>query len=165
MKLWAYFVITGLVVFWDQLSKIIVRSTMQLYQTIPVLGNYFRLRYVTNTGAAFSMSTGSLLVDRWILTGVGIVAVGLIVYLLIKQEQVIPKVCLAMILGGAIGNLIDRIIFGKVTDFLDSDFPDFIMERWPVFNVADSSIVIAICMYMIYILFLEKKIMTRSGEE
>ncbi len=164
MKNRYFFIITALVIFWDQLSKIIVRSTMDIYQIVPILGNYFRLRYVTNTGAAFSMSTGSLLADRWILTAVGILASALLVYLLIKQEHVMPKVCLALILGGALGNLIDRVIYGKVTDFLDSDFPDFIMERWPVFNVADSSIVIAIIIYIVYIVFLEKY-ETRSGEE
>ncbi len=165
MKTRYFFLITAVVIFWDQLSKIIVRSTMEVGEIVPVLGNYFRIWHVTNTGAAFSMSTGSVSLDRWILTAVGVIASGLIVYLLIKQEDAVPKTCLALILGGALGNLIDRVIYGRVTDFLDSDFPDFIMERWPVFNVADSSIVIAITIYVIYILFLEKRIVTRSGEE
>ncbi len=165
MKNWHFLIITALVILLDQISKIVIRATMEIRQIVPVFGDLFRLRYVTNTGAAFSMSTGSIQTDRWILTAVGILASALIVYLLYKQDQIVPKICFAMILGGALGNLIDRVIYGKVTDFLDSDFPDFIMERWPVFNVADSSIVIAITLYIIYIVFFEKKIETRSGEE
>ncbi len=62
-----------------------------------------------------------------------------------------------MILGGAFGNLIDRIFFGGVTDFIWWDFPDFIMERWPVFNIADSSIVVAICLLVVYYLFFREE--------
>ena len=165
MKTWRYLLITALVIVLDQISKILIRSSMEIGQIIPVFGNLFRLWHVSNTGAAFSMSTGSLSADRWILTAAGLIASALLVYLLFKQEQAVPKFCFAMILGGAIGNLIDRIAFGKVTDFLDSDFPDFIMERWPVFNIADSSIVIAITIFIIYIVFFENKVVTRSGEE
>ena len=60
-----------------------------------------------------------------------------------------------MILGGAIGNLTDRIIFGSVTDFIWCDFPDFIMQRWPIFNIADSSIVIAMILLFISTIFLK----------
>ncbi|MCD4651002.1 MAG: signal peptidase II, partial [Candidatus Cloacimonetes bacterium] len=62
-------------------------------------------------------------------------------------------------------NLIDRLIFGKVTDFIDSDFPDFIMYRWPTFNLADSSIVVAIIIFIIYIFFFEKRKKVREIAE
>jgi signal peptidase II len=67
------------------------------------------------------------------------------------------KFSYSLIIGGAIGNLIDRLAFGSVTDFFDVDFPDFLMERWPVFNIADSSIVIAITILLIYTIFFESR--------
>lgn len=75
-----------------------------------------------------------------------------------KSEHKLQTVSFSLIVAGAIGNLIDRIYLGSVTDFLDFDFPDFLMERWPIFNVADSAICVAIGLYIIYVLFYEKRI-------
>ena len=74
-----------------------------------------------------------------------------------KTNSHLEIAAFSLILGGAIGNLVDRILIGSVTDFIWWDFPDIIMHRWPVFNIADSAIVIAICLLLIEIVFSQKK--------
>jgi signal peptidase II len=146
-----------IIVVLDQTSKAIVRHLMTEGQSIPVLGKLFMLTYTQNTGAAFSLSIGSPTVNRLFFIIITFIAVGFILYLLNQSRNKWQNVGLALVIGGALGNVVDRIFLGSVTDFLDSDFPDFIMQRWPIFNIADSSIVIAICILAIYILFFEHK--------
>jgi signal peptidase II len=67
------------------------------------------------------------------------------------------ELSLALILGGALGNLFDRVRFGYVTDFFDFDFPDFIMTRWPVFNIADSAVTTGVTLWCVYLVFFAKK--------
>jgi len=141
----------------DQLSKTLVRMNMELFQSIPLLkhafGNTFLLIRVQNTGAAFSMGLGSDLINRIFFISVSVLAVGFIIFLLTKAEHRIQVVAFGFVLGGALGNLIDRILYGPVTDFFSMDFPDFIMERFPVFNVADSSIFVGVCLLIVDMLF------------
>ena len=85
------------------------------------------------------------------------VAIILIVYLSAKSKNKLEIFSFALILGGAIGNLIDRIFIGSVTDFIWCDFPDVIMTRWPIFNLADSSIVIAIVLMIASTIFIKEK--------
>ena len=80
----------------------------------------------------------------------------MIVYLSAKSKNKLEIFSFALILGGAIGNLIDRIFMGSVTDFIWCDFPDVIMMRWPVFNIADSSIVIAIVLMIASTIFIKE---------
>jgi signal peptidase II len=153
MKHVPYFVISIILIALDQISKYIVRATMPLYKSIPVWGDFFRLTHVKNLGAAFSLSFGSPEINRIIFTTISGLAVLLLIYLIIKAENKIESLVYSMILSGAVGNLIDRIFLGGVTDFLDFDFPDFIMHRWPVFNIADSAIVVAVTIFAIFTLF------------
>jgi signal peptidase II len=103
-------------------------------------GDTFLLIKVENPGAAFSIGLGNDLVNRIYFISITVIVVGLIIYLLRRAQHQIQVIAFGLILGGAIGNLIDRVLFGPVTDFFSMDFPDFIMERFPVFNIADSAI-------------------------
>ncbi len=127
----------------DQFTKILVRANMDLHSSKPIIGDLLRLSYVENDGAAFSLSLPNPAYNRIFFISVSILALIFIIYLLYQATHRIQIVAFGLVLGGAIGNLIDRIRFGSVTDFIDADFPDFIMHRWPVFNIADSAIVIA----------------------
>ena len=153
MKKFYYLWITVLVILIDQATKLRVRYTMNIGDSISVIGDFFRLTYITNTGAAFSFSFGSDQLNKVIFIIASSLAIILFVYLLSKESRNIVKAAYALILGGAVGNLIDRIAYGAVIDFFDFKFITFIMERWPVFNIADSAIVIAICLLLIDLFF------------
>ncbi|HPY97061.1 MAG TPA: signal peptidase II [Candidatus Cloacimonadota bacterium] len=153
-----YLWISLLIIILDQATKILVRLKMS-NQSIEVLGDFFRLTHVQNCGAAFSLSLGGPLFNRIAFTAITIIFLVVILYILKKSHSKSEQISYSLVIGGAIGNVIDRIFVGSVTDFLDFDFPDFIMERWPIFNVADSAIVIAITILLIYFIFFEKKAM------
>jgi len=157
VKKYSYFGFTFLVIILDQASKIIVRSTINLHETIRVTEKFFWLTNIQNSGAAFSLFSNDNTLTKYLLILVSIIAMVILTILILKSKSKIEQVVFALILGGAAGNLIDRIIFGKVTDFLWCDFPDLIMERWPVFNLADSSIVIAITIMIIHTVFFTNK--------
>lgn len=131
------------ILLFDQLLKIIVKVYLPLYDSKPVLGNLLMLTHVQNTGAAFSISLGNTGLNRIFFITVPLLAIVFVAYLIYRSTTRLQQFALSMIIGGALGNLSDRILFGYVTDFIDMDFPNFIMQRWPVFNVADSAIVIA----------------------
>ena len=156
----AYFLMM-LIVVMDQLTKTLVRVNMKLYEHIPLLeglfGDTFLLIKVENPGAAFSIGLGNDLVNRIFFISITVIVVGLIIYLLRRAQHQIQVIAFGLILGGAIGNLIDRVLFGPVTDFFSMDFPDFIMERFPVFNIADSSIFIGVVLLIIDMLFIKDK--------
>jgi len=143
----------------DQFSKTMVRMYMDLHQSIPLLkdlfGDTFMLIYVQNTGAAFSLGFNSDLINRIFFITVTILALFFIVYLLRRSQHRIQVYAFGFVLGGAAGNLIDRIIYGGVTDFFSVDFPDFIMQRFPIFNVADSAIFIGVCLLIVDMLFIK----------
>jgi signal peptidase II len=124
-------------------------------QTIPVIGNFFRLTFVENRGAVFGIDPNLGNLTNIILLILHIVAIAVIIYLFIKNKHALPRFSFTLILSGAFGNLIDRLFFGKVTDFLDVDFFDFIIDRWYVFNIADSCIVVGVILLIIYYLFVE----------
>jgi len=149
--------ISLLVILLDQISKFIIRSNLELGEILKVTKKLFWITYVQNTGAAFSLSLGSDNVNRIFFICFTLIATIFIFYIFWKSKSRIEKISFSLILGGAIGNLIDRITIGSVTDFLWCDFPDFLMHRWPVFNVADSSIVIALSIMIVYHIFFEKK--------
>jgi signal peptidase II len=111
--------------------------------------------HVTNTGAAFSIGFSSDLVNRIFFITTTLLALIFIIYLLYQSTHRIQVLAFGLVMGGALGNLIDRIIFGGVTDFINVDFPDFIMHRFPIFNVADSSIFIAVCLLIIDMFFIK----------
>ncbi|MCK4695008.1 MAG: signal peptidase II [Candidatus Cloacimonetes bacterium] len=154
---YSYFWISLVLIFIDQLSKYFIRKFLDVGEVIKVTKKLVWITNIQNTGAAFSFSFGSHLLNKIIFIIITIAAIVLIIYLFNKSKTKIEKVTFAMILGGALGNLIDRILLGSVTDFIWCDFPDVIMIRWPVFNIADSCIVIAIILMMVYTLFHRKE--------
>ncbi|MBN2829848.1 MAG: signal peptidase II [Candidatus Cloacimonetes bacterium] len=152
-----WFILAGLIICLDQLTKYLIRSNFDLYQSRAVIGDLVRFTYVRNTGAAFSMSFGNDTINRWIFVTISFLAIGFIVYYFTKTKGILQNLIASLVLAGAVGNLIDRIFLGFVTDFIDCDFPDIIMKRFAIFNVADSAITIAITLLIIYILFFDKK--------
>jgi signal peptidase II len=139
------------IVICDQITKAIVDRTMSLYDSIPIIDGLFNLTYVRNTGAAFGIFAGSHEVFRRpFLIGVSIVAIGFILVMLrrLREDATGLAVALAFILGGAIGNLIDRIVYGEVIDFLDVYWSTY---HWPAFNIADSFITIGVTITLFYL--------------
>jgi signal peptidase II len=132
----------------DQISKTIVLRIMEHGESIPVLKNIFHLTYLQNTGIAF----GLLLKYRFFIIAVSIVTILLIISYKNKiiSSKKLSNIFLGFILGGAVGNLVDRLRFGSVIDFLD-------FRIWPVFNIADSFICIGVGGIIICILFFSKK--------
>jgi len=145
-EMW-FFLIAGIVIGLDQLSKYLVRSNMLLRESIPEEG-FFRFTYGTNTGGVFGFFSN----QTFLITVAAIVSV--VVILLYSRhkmaQSMLVKVSLGMIHGGSIGNLIDRVRFGEVTDFID-------VGAWPVFNLADSAIDIGIVLLVIYLLLKMRK--------
>ena len=127
----------------DQLSKILVESKMELGQSVSVIGDFFRLTLIKNAGGAFGIFLGG----GWLYLLASAVAVVLIFFYLrrLSEQQLLPRLSLAMILGGALGNLIDRVRCGVVTDFLDFGVGDL---RWPVFNMADAFVTVGVLLFL-----------------
>lgn len=126
----------------DQITKTAITSRFLLHESYAVLDGFFNLVYVMNPGAAFGFLAGASAAFRYIFfTGITAVAILLIIYYLVKNQHgsTITVVSLTLIFGGAVGNLIDRIRFGAVVDFLDFYLGTF---HWPAFNVADSAITV-----------------------
>ncbi|OQW75994.1 MAG: signal peptidase II [Proteobacteria bacterium ST_bin11] len=126
----------------DQASKLAVDGKMQLFESIPLMP-YFNLTYVHNTGAAFSFLAQAGGWQRWLFAGLAVVMSGIIAVWLyrLQKHETLMAVALSLVLGGAIGNLIDRVAYGYVIDFLDVYYQDW---HWPAFNIADSAICIGV---------------------
>ena len=172
--------LTFIVVIVDQVTKLFVKGFsipflgidydgMYLGQMIPVWGDFFRFTFVENPGMAFGYDPGSSF--KLIISIFSLVAsIGLVFYLFaIRNKSLSLRIAIALILGGAIGNLIDRtfygvifdyapLLYGKVVDFFDFDFFNFTLfgrsyDRWPVFNIADAAVTIGV---LILVLFYKK---------
>ncbi len=148
-----YLWITFAVVLLDQISKYEIKKIIGYGNTIKITEKFLWLTNITNHGAAFSFSIGSDSTNRIFFIVLSIITIFIVFYLALKTKSKLEIIAFFLILGGAFGNLIDRIVQGGVTDFIWVDFPNFIMDRWPVFNIADSSIFIALCLIMIKMLF------------
>ena len=128
----------------DQFTKVLIISSFQLGDSQTVT-SFFNLVRVHNSGAAFSFLSSASGWQRWLFTGIGVGAAGFIVWLLRSHpNQRLFCFALALVLGGAIGNVIDRVLWGYVIDFLDFHWdwlaPLFYQGHFPAFNVADSAI-------------------------
>jgi signal peptidase II len=136
----------------DQVTKTLVKQAMSLGHSIPVIGDAVRITLVENNGIAFGLHVK----NAAIFTAFSIVACALIIVYLWKQrrEGAWLRTALVLILAGAIGNVIDRVAFGKVVDFIDVGFRTV---RWPVFNVADSAVVVGMGI-MIVLMIREEKL-------
>lgn len=144
----AYLIISALVVILDQFTKYLVIKNLEPYGSVPVLP-FFRLVNVTNKGAAFGMLHS---LGNTFFVVVSFVAIGIVTFLLLKSKENVLG--LSFILGGAIGNLIDRLRLGHVTDFLDVFVGTW---HWPSFNVADSFLSIGIVLMIISMIFDQRR--------
>ena len=133
-----YWWLSGSVIVLDQVTKFLAETLLTFHQPVPVLPS-FNLLLTYNTGAAFSFLAGASGWQRWFFLGLGsLVSIGLIVWLRrLKPTETRLATALALILGGAIGNLIDRAWLGQVIDFIQLYYQHW---YWPAFNLADSAI-------------------------
>lgn len=130
----------------DQVTKEAASSRLLLSEPVPVLGDFVRLTLVHNTGAAFGLFPGS----RLPFIVVSLLAIAVVLYLVTREAyRGLPqRVLLGCILGGAIGNLVDRVRLGWVVDFIDVGLGS---ARWPVFNVADSAVTVGVILLAWYL--------------
>jgi signal peptidase II len=140
--------IAAAVLLFDQFTKLLIIDSFQLGDSQTVT-SYFNLVRVHNSGAAFSFLSTASGWQRWFFTGIGLVAAVYIVWMLRSHpEQTLFCFALSLVLGGAVGNVIDRLLWGHVIDFLDFHWdwlsPVFYQGHFPAFNVADSAISIGV---------------------
>jgi signal peptidase II len=150
-----YFMIIFVFLFVDQLSKTIVSTSFNLYESRMVIPGFFNLTYIRNRGAIFGFfSTNQSFLIYALLTLASMAALGLVVYYFYKtsSSERFLKISLSLILAGALGNLTDRLFRGSVIDFLDFYVKDW---HWPFFNVADSCISVG-AILLLYIFFFKK---------
>ena len=150
--------LAALIIASDQGVKWLVKTGLAEHSSVPLLGDFLRLTFVHNAGAAF----GILQQQRVFLVLVTFAAIGAMLWYrrALSAAEWLPRLGLSLIVGGAVGNLIDRVLLGRVVDFIDVDFPDifigpyslfglrlsFACERWPAFNIADSAISVGLCL-------------------
>ena len=161
----------------DQISKLFVKgfkipflgidvSGMNYGQSFDVVGTFFKLTFVENPGMAFGISVGNG--SKLFLSLFSLVAsIGILYYLYkSRNDKIVIRIALALILAGALGNLVDRtfygvaygyapLFYGKVVDFLNVEFWDFTLfghtyERWPIFNIADASVTVGVLLLIIF---------------
>lgn len=146
--------ITALIITADQISKSLVKSTMTLYDVVPVIPGFFQLNYITNKGMAFGIN---LPVSISFFSGISLIITCFLVWILWceRKNNLLMRISLALILGGAIGNLIDRILFGEVIDFFDFMVGDF---HWYIFNIADSAVTVGIILMLFYSFLFKPKV-------
>jgi signal peptidase II len=145
--------VAGAVLILDQASKALVLTHLPLGGSLPVIPGFFDLTHVHNPGGAFGFLSGMSADIRGLLfVAVSLLAAGLILYFYWQTpvDQRVLAVGISLLFGGAIGNLVDRIRFGIVVDFLDLYAGDL---HWPAFNVADSAITVGVVIFGYHILF------------
>ena len=154
-KIFSIYIFTFII---DLIVKLIVKFNMKVGDTISIIPHFFKIEYLQNTGAAFSSFEGG----RYVLIGIS-----LIIYLLlinyIKKNEISRKieiVALGLILGGLVGNLIDRIFYGYVIDYLSFEIFGY---SFAVFNLADSFIVISVILLIIDMILVEIESRKKNG--
>ena len=145
--------VSSILVLTDQLSKFVIRKTMLLYESIPVIPDFFHLTYVTNDGMAFGINFPF---GIYIFSTISIIFTIFLFWYLwtIKDQGIIIRIGVGLIIAGAIGNLIDRVFLGEVVDFLDFMIGNY---HWYVFNLADSYVTVGMGFILYDSLILERK--------
>ncbi len=136
---WRWLLLSLVIIVVDQATKLRVIESFDLYERMPVLP-FFDLVRLHNTGAAFSFLAGASGWQNWLFTGVAVVVSAVVLWWLTRLPRTgrdLLALGLALLLGGAIGNLIDRLLYGYVVDFILVYYGDW---SWPAFNLADSAI-------------------------
>ena len=139
----------------DQISKYLVTAQLNLAESLEILP-FLNFTLILNTGIAFSMFDDGGISGRWILVSLTSIAVSYVTYILIKEKnlhtlEILP---LVLILSGGLGNLIDRVLFGYVIDFIHVFYGIY---SFYVFNLADSFITLGVVIYLYYLIFLDTK--------
>ena len=131
-----------IVILIDQITKFLIKTNFQLNQSFVLIKNVFHLTYIHNFGAGF----GILQQQKWILIFISLIVIGVIFYYFdrIRDKELLLQFFVGFILGGTIGNLIDRLSYGFVVDFLD-------FRIWPIFNFADSFVTLGVIGLIIYL--------------
>ena len=167
----AVIIIPLLVIIVDQLTKFIVNSNMELYTSVNVIPGILDFTYIRNDGAAWGMFDDK----RWVFLILSTVAIAVIIFILTKYRDahIMMKIPLSLILGGGIGNMIDRCLYteeflngtaklfgegyrlfdGVVIDFIEASFIDF-----PVFNIADCAVTVGTALLFVYVIFIDSKV-------
>ena len=137
-------ILTILVILVDFFSKYMVSKLMTVNETINLIDNFFRITYVKNTGAAFSIFSNNTI----LVIIISVIVIGFLLFYIYKNKgnNKLENVSYAFILGGAISNLIDRLVYGYVIDFLDFEILSY---NAPIFNLADTFIVIGVILFLI----------------
>lgn len=154
---WMLFTIAGIIIILDQVTKAVVRAYIPFggrWMPLEWLAPYFRFVHWENTGAAFGLFQGGGII--FAILAVIVTAFIIIYYPQIPKDEKLMRVAISMQLGGAIGNLIDRIVFGPVTDFIS-------VGSFPVFNIADSSITVGVGIMILGLWLAERR--ERKAEE
>lgn len=150
---WLLFgVITIPIIVLDQATKLFVQAHMALYESIALIPNYLDITYTLNPGAAFSvLAEAPAWLRETFLLSMACAAITVLAVLIVRAERIsVNSVALALILGGATGNLIDRAIRGRVIDFVRAHYYDL---NYPIFNVADSAISVGVALVLAAALF------------
>lgn len=151
MLLWILIIAASVIL--DQATKLLVVNTMDYGQPIVFIKNIFSFQYIHNYGAAWGMFSN----HRWVfmlITSLALIAMPIILYRY-RKLHFLFGLSLSLFIGGAIGNMIDRVFLGYVVDFLEFTFIDF-----PIFNVADICVVCGAIIMMVYVIFFDKELLT-----
>ena len=156
------FSLTLLILLSDQITKAVIDASLRIGEKMEILGNFLWFWHVRNKGIAFSMGSG--LPDQikgvlFTLLPLAVLVILLVYYFRSRDVTGVQRWCFAAILGGGLGNLVDRLIrTGGVVDFISVKFYGILgMERYPTFNIADSSVVIAVTVMIISLLLIQKR--------
>jgi signal peptidase II len=143
---WLWIVSLPILIF-DQITKIYIDTRFALYESVVLIENFLAITYVRNKGAAFGILSDSAIRIPFFI-GVSVAAIVAILWYLarLREDQERLRFSLALILGGAVGNLVDRIRLGEVIDFVDVHWYQY---HWPAFNVADAAITIGVALLLI----------------
>ncbi|WP_175614808.1 signal peptidase II [Piscibacillus halophilus] len=147
-----YYIITLLIIIFDQVTKWTVANSMQLYESVQVIPGFFWITSHRNSGAAWGILEGQM----WLFYLVTLIVIGVIIYYMQLYKDSYPwlMVGFAFILGGAIGNFIDRIFLQEVIDFIDLNIFGY---DFPIFNIADSALTVGVILVIIIMLIDEMK--------
>lgn len=149
MLIWICVIIACVIL--DQVSKIIISNTYALGECHEIIKGVLNFRYIRNKGAAWGMFSDA----RWVFILITLIALIIMPYFLYKYRKahVMFSLSLSFLIGGAVGNMIDRVFLGSVVDFIEAAFMDF-----PIFNIADCFVTIGAIMLFVYLTFIDKTI-------
>ena len=162
-KYWVLFITFFVILVLDQWTKYLVQQRLLLHQIVKVIHGFFNLTHLRNTGGAFGIFGGEKGgVGSLFFIVVSFIAIGCILYffLKLKENEKVLSLSLSLILSGAVGNLIDRFMYGEVVDFLDFYLFSY---HWPAFNIADSAITIGISLMAFELLIQDKRRLKSSS--